>query len=59
MEKKKNIIHINGKDRYAIMIETQRFIDAFKSRQDENSIDIYRIEDIRDWREITQNMQTL
>lgn len=59
MEKKKNIIHINGKDRYAIMIETQRFVDAFKSRQDENSIDIYRIEDIRDWREITQNMQTL
>lgn len=59
MEKKKNIIYIRGKDTYGIHIETQRFIEAFKIRQDSNNIEIYRIDEIRDWREIIQNMQTL
>ena len=59
MEKKKNIIYITGRDSYGVESETRRFVDAFRLRQDENNIDTYRIEEIRDWRVITQNMQTL
>ncbi len=59
MEKKKNIIYITGRDSYGVDMETHRFIDAFRLRQDGNNIDTYRIEDIRDWRDITQNIQTM
>ncbi len=59
MEKKKNIIYITGRDSYGVEGETRRFVDAFRLRQDENNIDTYRIEEIRDWRVIIQNMQTL
>lgn len=59
MEKKKNIISIRGKDIYGVQSETQRLIEAFKLRQDSNNIDTYRIEEIKDWRRVTQSMQTL
>ncbi len=59
MDKKKNIIYITWRDSYGIDVETRRFVDAFRLRQDANNIDTYRIDEIRDWREVTQNMQTM
>ena len=59
MDRKKNIIYITGKDRYRVDEETERFIEAFRLRQDASNIDTYRIEDIRDWRPIRQAVQTM
>ena len=59
MEKKKNIIFITGKDAYGVEMETERLIEAFRMRQDSQNIDSYRIEEIRDWSMIHQDMNTM
>jgi DNA polymerase III delta subunit len=58
MTTRSNIICFTGRDTYAIRSETDRFIQAFRDRHDANSIDIYQIEEVRDWRKIGQDMQT-
>ena len=59
MERRKNIIFITGKDLHKVQNETERFIEAFRNRQDANAIDMYRVEEIRDWWAIMQAIQTL
>ncbi len=59
MERKKNIIYITGVDTYGVETETRRFIDAFRMRQDAEGVDMYHIEDIRDWNKIIQDTQTM
>lgn len=59
MERKKNIIYITGVDTYGVENETRRFIDAFRARQDAEGVDIYHIEDIRDWNTVIQDTQTM
>jgi DNA polymerase III delta subunit len=59
MEKKKNIIYITGKDNHKADEETGRFMRAFRERQDANSIDIYAIEEVKNWWAVSQDMQTI
>jgi DNA polymerase III delta subunit len=59
MEKRKNIIVLTGKNQFRIHQESERFVQAFRERQDAQSIDRYRIEEIRNWNDILQETQTL
>lgn len=58
MEKKKNIIYFRGQDSYGIHREIKRWTKAFRSRHDANNIDTYRIEEIKNWNEVRQNIIT-
>ncbi len=58
MEKKKNIIYFRGQDVYGVQREMKRWTKAFRNRHDANNIDTYRIEEIKNWSELTQNILT-
>lgn len=59
MEKKKNIISFSGLDHYGIRMEINRWKNRFRENQDGLNIDIFRIEEIKDWQQIEGEMLTM
>ncbi len=53
---KKNIIYIQGRDSYGVDLEKEKLIKAFKERQNAHNIDIIRIEEVKDWRTVEQDV---
>lgn len=59
MEKKKNIIFITGIDSYGVRKEKERWKYAFRERQWGENIEEVRIEEVKDWSRIEQDMQSM
>ncbi len=59
MEKKKNIIFLTGLDTYGIRKEKERWKYAFRERQWGENIEEVRIEEVKDWTRIEQDMQSM
>lgn len=59
MQKKKNIIFISGIDTYWVRTEKSRWKEVFRTRQWWENIEEIRIEDVKDWRRIEQDMQSI
>ena len=52
MEKKKNIIFLSGIDSYGVSLELIRWKKRFRESQDGLNIDIFRIEEVKNWNEV-------
>ena len=59
MEKKKNIIHIYGKDLYGCELERDRLRDAFAEKYDVSNTESIRIEEVKDWGHVEQDILTV
>ncbi len=59
MEKKKNIIFISGNDSYGVRKEKERWKETFRTRQGWENIEEVRIEEVKDWKRIEQDMQSI
>ena len=59
MEKKKNIIHIYGKDLYGCELERGRLRDAFAEKYDISNTQSIRIEEVKDWGHVEQDILTV
>jgi DNA polymerase III delta subunit len=56
---RKNIITLTGNNGYKIDREIDRFVEAFRERQDGDNIDTYWIDEVNDWNAIIQDSQAL
>lgn len=56
MEKKKNIILIQGKDRVGVENEVNMLIRAFRERQNDTNIEIFELSTITEYRTIEQHL---
>lgn len=52
MEKKKNIILLSGIDTYGVSLELLRWKKRFRESQDGLNIDTFRIEEVKNWSEV-------
>lgn len=52
MEKKKNIIFLSGIDSYGVSLELMRWKKRFRESQDGLNIDTFRIEEVKNWNEV-------
>lgn len=59
MERKKNIISIIGEDTYGCEGALSRLKEAFRERQDGQNIDTYILEEVKDWKTLQENIQTI
>ncbi len=58
MDRKPNVIYLSGKDTYGILLEKKRLKDAFITKYGNTNIDTIRIEEVKDWRNLEQDMIT-
>lgn len=58
MDRKPNVIYLSGKDSYGIFLEKKRLKDAFITKYGNTNIDVIRIEEVKDWRNLEQDMLT-
>lgn len=58
MDRKPNVIYLSGKDTYGILLEKKRLKDAFITKYGNTNIDTIRIEEVKDWKNLEQDMLT-
>ncbi len=56
MEKRKNIIYISGVDNYGVSMELGRWKRRFRESQDGLNIDVFRIEEVKNWSQLEGEM---
>lgn len=59
MEKKKNIISITGVDTYGVRKEKEQWKKIFREKYGSENIEEVRIEEVKDWSRIEQDMQSM
>ena len=59
MERRKNIIFISGIDTYWVRREKSRWKETFRTRLWWENIEEVRIEEVKDWKRIEQDMQSI
>jgi hypothetical protein len=59
MEKRKNIILISGIDSYGVRQEKNRWKKVFRDKYGTENMEDVRIEEVKDWSRIEQDIQSM